>query len=81
VGQGLRAAVVEPRGAAGHDETDQFLDESVPVLTGAAMKNDGTWKGRTTQMRRVFDLAGFTTTQETEEPADAEMEHEPVPNI
>jgi hypothetical protein len=65
--QGLRAAIVEPRGAAGHEATDQFLDESVPVLSGGVVKNNGAWRGRVTQIRSVFNLFGFTVTNDTQE--------------
>ncbi|GFP57781.1 hypothetical protein TASIC1_0009011800 [Trichoderma asperellum] len=50
----FRAAVVEPRGAMGFDTLDEFLDESVPILSGTDMKSDGTWSGRTVPVRRVL---------------------------
>lgn len=51
----FRAAVVEPRGAMGFEALDEFLDESVPILSGTTMKNDGTWSGRTVPIRRVLN--------------------------
>ncbi|KAM0522608.1 hypothetical protein ACHAPE_002200 [Trichoderma viride] len=50
----FRAAVVEPRGAMGFEALDEFLEEKIPVLSGTAMKSDGTWSGRTVAMRRVL---------------------------
>lgn len=58
-GDRLRAAVMEPRGAAGHDDADQFLGEQVPILNGSSLRDDGTWKGRVTEIRKVFDSFGF----------------------
>lgn len=50
----FRAAVVEPRGAMGFEALDEFLEEKLPVLSGTAMKSDGTWSGRTVAVRRVL---------------------------
>ncbi|KAL7786321.1 hypothetical protein V8C37DRAFT_295521 [Trichoderma ceciliae] len=50
----FRAAVAEPRGAMGFEQVDEFLGENVPVLSGTATKNDGTWSGRTVPIRRVL---------------------------
>ncbi|EHK50298.1 hypothetical protein TRIATDRAFT_8451, partial [Trichoderma atroviride IMI 206040] len=50
----LRAAVVEPRGAMGFEALDEFLAEKLPVLSGTAMKSDGTWSGRTVAVERVL---------------------------
>ncbi|KAH6608398.1 hypothetical protein Trco_001744 [Trichoderma cornu-damae] len=50
----FRAALVEPRGAMGYETQGEFLDEIVPVLSGAAMKDDGTWSGPTVSIQRVL---------------------------
>ncbi|KAK1241113.1 hypothetical protein MKX08_001087 [Trichoderma sp. CBMAI-0020] len=50
----FRAAVVEPRGAMGFEALDEFLEEKLPVLSGTAMKSDGTWSGRTVAVERVL---------------------------
>ncbi|KAL7911638.1 hypothetical protein GGI35DRAFT_477348 [Trichoderma velutinum] len=50
----FRAAVAEPRGAKGHQLLDDFLDEKVPILSGAAIKDDGTWSGRTIPIKAVL---------------------------
>lgn len=50
----FRAAVVEPRGAMGFEALDEFLEEKLPVLSGTAMKSDGTWSGRTVAVKRVL---------------------------
>ncbi|KAM0457490.1 hypothetical protein ACHAO4_003290 [Trichoderma viride] len=50
----FRAAVVEPRGAMGFEALNEFLEEKLPVLSGTAMKSDGTWSGRTVAVERVL---------------------------
>ncbi|KAK4070765.1 hypothetical protein Trihar35433_5232 [Trichoderma harzianum] len=50
----FRAAVAEPRGARGHQLLDDFLDEKVPVLSGTAVRDDGSWSGRTVPVRAVL---------------------------
>lgn len=50
----FRAAVVEPRGAMGFEALDEFLEEKLPVLSGTAIKSDGTWSGRTVAVKRVL---------------------------
>ncbi|KAJ4854812.1 uncharacterized protein T069G_10370 [Trichoderma breve] len=50
----FRAAVAEPRGARGHQLLDDFLDEKVPILSGTAVRDDGTWSGRTAPVRAVL---------------------------
>lgn len=50
----FRAVVAEPRGAKGFRVLDDFLDEKVPILSGTAVRNDGTWSGRTVPIRAVL---------------------------
>ncbi|KAL7942649.1 hypothetical protein V8C42DRAFT_331548 [Trichoderma barbatum] len=50
----FRAAIAEPRGAKGLELLDDFLDEKVPILSGTAVKDDGTWSGRTVPIRAVL---------------------------
>ncbi|KAI9158221.1 hypothetical protein HJFPF1_06212 [Paramyrothecium foliicola] len=63
-GGSLRAAIVEPKGANGYEYAEQFLNEPVPILTGSSVRDDGTWRGRVAPSRRVFDLFGFTNSDE-----------------
>ena len=50
-----RAVVVEPRRSQDSDELQLLLREHVPVLTGAQMRDDGSWAGRTVAVARVLD--------------------------
>ncbi|KAL7783992.1 hypothetical protein V8C43DRAFT_293326 [Trichoderma afarasin] len=50
----VRAAIAEPRGARGHQLLDDFLDEKVPILSGTAVRDDGSWSGRTVPVRAVL---------------------------
>lgn len=50
----FRPVMVEPRGAGGHETLEQVLGEMIPLLNGAAMKEDGSWNGRVVSTKRVL---------------------------
>ncbi|PNP55471.1 hypothetical protein THARTR1_04301 [Trichoderma harzianum] len=50
----FRAAVAEPRGSRDHQLLHDFLDEKMPILSGTAVKDDGSWSGRTVPVRAVL---------------------------
>lgn len=50
----FRAAIVEPRGAVGFERLDEFLNQIVPVLNLASVKNGAAWSGRTVSIGRVL---------------------------
>ena len=52
--ENFQAAVMEPKGAGGWEKLDEFLDEKVPLLNGAARKMDGSWSGRTVEVRKIL---------------------------
>ncbi|KAF7543697.1 hypothetical protein G7Z17_g10534 [Cylindrodendrum hubeiense] len=50
----FRPVIVEPRGVGGHDELDHLGREMIPLLNGTARKDDGTWSGRSVNIRQVL---------------------------
>ncbi|KAF7559632.1 hypothetical protein G7046_g4515 [Stylonectria norvegica] len=50
----FRPVMMEPKGAGGHESFEQLIGETVPLLNSSAMKNTGSWSGRTVSIRRVL---------------------------
>ncbi|CAJ0549443.1 Ff.00g030560.m01.CDS01 [Fusarium sp. VM40] len=50
-----RAAIIEPKGAGGHEDLDYIGGELVPLLNGTTRKDDGSWSGRTVSIKQVLN--------------------------
>lgn len=57
---GFKAVIMEPKEEDRQEVVEEeagpplFGDEKVPLLKGIAMRDDGTWAGRTVELRRVL---------------------------
>ncbi|TQN71744.1 hypothetical protein CSHISOI_03754 [Colletotrichum shisoi] len=51
---GFKPAIVEPRGAGGHEDFKAVLRDDAPVLSGGSRRDDGLWTGRTVEVKRVL---------------------------
>jgi hypothetical protein len=51
---GFRAVIVDPTGGGGYDNLKDMSHDEVPVLSGTAARDDGSWSGRTVEVRRIM---------------------------
>lgn len=51
---GFRAVIVDPTGGGGYDNLEDMVRDEVPMLSGTAVKDDGSWSGRTVDVQRVL---------------------------
>ncbi|KYK59118.1 hypothetical protein DCS_00248 [Drechmeria coniospora] len=58
----FRPTIVEPRKTDGDDELRRTMAETIPILTGSRLRDDGTWSGHTVPVDRV--LARWFTAEE-----------------
>ena len=50
----FRPVIVEPKGAGGHETLEHILGQTIPLLNGATLKEDGSWSGRIVSVKRVL---------------------------
>ncbi|KAI5463491.1 hypothetical protein BGZ63DRAFT_193770 [Mariannaea sp. PMI_226] len=51
---GFQPVIVEPRGSGGHGDLDHLGGEMIPILNGTSRKEDGSWLGRSVNIRQVL---------------------------
>lgn len=51
---GFRAVIIEPRRTTEEEELDKLLKQTVPVVRGATMKDDGSWSCPVVSLHRVL---------------------------
>ncbi|KAH6895688.1 hypothetical protein B0T10DRAFT_223831 [Thelonectria olida] len=64
----FRPVIIEPRGVGGHEDLQRLSNEIIPLLNGTARKDDGSWSGRTVNIRQVLSRWFKFETREWEIP-------------
>jgi hypothetical protein len=64
----FRPVIIEPRGVGGYEDLQRLSNEMIPLLNGTSRKDDGSWSGRTVNIRQVLSRWFEFETREWEIP-------------
>jgi hypothetical protein len=62
----FRAAIVEPKGVAGHEDLEHIGGELLSLLNGTMRRDDGSWSGRNVSIKQVLNRWFEFETQDQE---------------